>query len=269
MEVARLIVLVLSATGQAQDIQEDDRRDGYALAVKFLSQRKANIEQGWEAVANGAALDVAGHGAAQIGKHSALVVHCLDGKLRTPLEDIAAFLKEAKTCGVYILMHGIHGMVTPNDAAGGCLSPKSVAKLINTLCPRKTINLSKVNIVGCTLARKPDGQQGKQKARKQITKAGSWAQAFCDELERSDTMVAAYTEAVYVVRDNNPEFKTFGVDESLRPQGSKLGQKSVTLGEDIKMETVAAHRTKVKKVFQYHGGKVVDVGLDQYKTWGT
>lgn len=87
-------------------------------------------------------------------------------------------------------------------------------------------------------------------------------------------MVAAYTEAVYVVRDNNPEFKTFGVDESQQPKGSKLGQKTfgIQFGTDMKIEMVAAHRTTVKKVFQYSGGlfgKVQDVPSDQHKAWGS
>ncbi len=67
MEVERLIVLVLSASKQLEDIQIEDKRDGYALAVKFLDKRKADIAKGWREVANGAGLDVAGHGAGQIG----------------------------------------------------------------------------------------------------------------------------------------------------------------------------------------------------------
>lgn len=276
MEVERLIVLVLSAETQRNEIQEADKRDGYALAVKFLNKRKAEIAKGWQEVANGAGFDVAGHGAAQIGKHAAMVVHCRDGKLLTELDVITAFLRDAKTCGIYILMHGIHGMAIPNEASATFLSPEYVAKLAGTMCPKKTISLLKVNIVGCTLAMKPEAGQGDKKlrkVRKAISKAGSWAQAFCKALERRETMVAAYTDAVYVVRDENPEFKTFGVDGSQRPEGSKLGQKAVGIqtGTDKKIEMVAAHRTTVKRVFQYDGvdDKVVNVPPDKYKAWGS
>ena len=41
MKVERLIVLVLSASSQVQSIHEDDMRDGYALAVKFLDKHGA------------------------------------------------------------------------------------------------------------------------------------------------------------------------------------------------------------------------------------
>jgi hypothetical protein len=185
MEVERLIVLVLSAETQRNEIQEADKRDGYALAVKFLNKRKAEIAKGWQEVANGAGFDVAGHGAAQIGKHAAMVVHCRDGKLLTELDVITAFLRDAKTCGIYILMHGIHGMAIPNEASATFLSPEYVAKLAGTMCPKKTISLLKVNIVGCTLAMKPEAGQGDKKlrkVRKAISKAGSWAQAFCRRL---------------------------------------------------------------------------------------
>ena len=250
MKVERLIVLVLSASSQVQSIHEDDMRDGYALAVKFLDKHKADVAKNWREIANGAGLEVAGHGAGQIGKHAALVVHCLDGKLVGD-QALEQFLDGAKSCGMYILLHGIHGMVTPSTAITSFLSPDFVAKLVNSMCPAKHFVLLKVNIVGCTLARKPGkGQGGKElkKVRASLGKAGSWSQAFCKALAREETMVAAYTDAVYVVRDNNPEFVTFGVDGSQRPHGSDLGQKAVSVpdGNDTKIDMVAAHRTTVK-----------------------
>jgi hypothetical protein len=275
MEVERLIVLVLSATGGSHGhsplVQAGDQRDGLALAGRFLSKRTGKVEEAWEKIANGAGQEIAGYGAAQIGKHSAIVVHYLDGKPRTAsLQDIATFLKDAASCGIYIVMHGLDGMISPSTkAAEKCLSPKSVAQEVNKLCPQK-IKLLKVNIVGCTLARSPGGDHGSQKLRAKLVKAGSWAQAFCQELKRKETMVASYTEAVYVVRDNNTELNA-SVDglsgESLRPQGSQLGQKAVESSPDAKIDTVAAHRTKVKKVFQYDGSKVAPVDLKQYQTW--
>jgi len=272
MEVERLIVMVLSATGQLDVIQQADHRDGYALAVKFMDKRKAAVETGWADIANGVGHDVAGHGAGQLGKHAAVVVHYLDGKPRASSHDVVTFLKGAATCGVYILMHGLHGMPVPsNKSADKFLSPKSVAAEVNKLCPQGKIQLLKVNIVGCTLAENPKGSDhGSKKARKPVIAAGSWAQAFCGQLQRKETMVAAYSDAVYVARANNREFGS-GIDDKEKipmPQGLHLGQKAVNPpGNDSKFEPVAAHRTRVKKVFQYDGGKVADVDLKQYATW--
>jgi hypothetical protein len=279
MEVQRLIVLVLSYSAkkaaQAEAMAEqhaDDQRDGYALAVKFLDRRKASITANWQTVANGAGLEVAGHGAAQIGnKHAAIVVHSVDGKVRTESDVIKAFLKGADTCGFYILMHGMHGMALPNGAAGTFMSPGHVAKQIDSMCPQK-IKLLKVNVVGCTLASKPSHGQGDETVRHAIKEAGSWAQALCAALHREDTMVAAYTEAVYVVRDKNPEFRTMGVDgDPYRPKESKLGQKAVNLGsmEDKKIEQVRAHRANVKRVFQYKKDQVIPVTLEKYSAYRT
>lgn len=229
-------------------------------------------ETSWEKVANGAGFELAGHEAGQIGKHNALVVECLDLQPKATLEDVAAFLKGAKTWGMYILMHGQNGLPTPFEQAKTAGSPDHVAALVHALCP-KDVALLKVNIVACTLARKPhDGPGGKaiKKERGVVEKAGSWAQAFCKSLKRTETMVAAYSEAVYVVRENNPEFKTFGVDGAEPPKGTTLGQKAVERGlkGNSDIQAVKAHRTEVKKVFQYGGGlikSVHPVSLEQYK----
>lgn len=274
MKVDRLIVLVLhSSMRKDEDGRAEDLRDGYALGAKFQKKHGNAKETSWEEVANGAGFEVAGHEAGQIGKHNAVVVECLDLEPKVSREHMSDFLKGAKTCGMYILMHGQNGLPTPFEQAKTAGSPDQVAALVLSLCP-KDFALLKVNIVACTLARKPHDGPGGPKIKKQrdvVTKAGSWAQAFCRALKRTETMVAAYSEAVYVVRENNPEFKTPGVDGAEPPKGTTLGQKAVERGlkGNSDIQAVKAHRTEVKKVFQYGGGmmkSVNPVSLEEYKS---
>jgi hypothetical protein len=268
MKVERLIVLVMSDSGQPAI--EDDVRDGYALATKFLQRSNASPVDGWLAVANGAALATAGDGAAQIGsKHAALVVHSLDGKLTPGKYDIGEFLKGAKVCGMYIVMHGMNGLPTPFLRVKKFLGPKEVAALTNDLFPSKTHDLLKVNVVACTLAKAPwDGPGGSKvkKRRDLITSSGSWSQTYCKELGRAQTMVAAYTDAVFIVRDNNPEFKAFGVPGDDRPKNSLLGQKAVNAKGKVEMASL--HRGTIKLAFQYdksEKGNVKSVSPESYK----
>lgn len=268
MKVERLIVLVMSDS--EQPAIEDDVRDGYALATKFLQRSNAALVDGWLAAANGAALATAGNGAAQIGnKHAALVVHSLNGSLTPDMKAIGEFLKGAKVCGMYLVMHGMNGLPTPFLRVRNVLDPKTMAKLTNELFPLKTYDLLKVNVVACTLAKTPwEGPGGKKvkKQRESITTSGSWTQAFCKELGRAQTMVAAYTDAVFVIRDDNPEFKTFGVEGDDRPKGSLLGQKAVNVNGKIEMASL--HRGTAKLAFQYDKGaqgKVKSVPLESYR----
>ncbi len=285
MNVDRLLVLTFLNSKQ-EATNPEDFRDGMALAVKHVHRHSPLPQPAddpdvktWETVANGTAYDVAGFSAGQIGKHNAYVIVCKDGKPTVDPSALNAFFVGAKSCGVYVLVHGRGGMTTPYKETVASQSPQAMAKIIGAYVP-DTVALKKVNLVACTLAQKLDTSQADKKTRTKYLKkfvdekrgVENFVAAVCSELKRKETMVAGYTVPVYVVRDKNPEFTTFGVDGDDRPKGSTIGQKAAhlpkaALRNEGTYKICDDNRGTAKSVYQFSDKAVKQVSVEEYHAY--
>jgi len=175
--------------------------------------------------------------------------------------DIKKFLGKDDNCGMYIIMHGGGGEISPTSAREA-LSSEALATVLNELVLEGSkCFLRKINLVACTL-----GSQASKEAP-------SYAQKFCEKLQNKGTMVAAYTVPVYVARQNNDELKgELGVADMQVPEDLEMGQKIVQPETNhfaaTKLCNVEMDPGNIKKVFRWNGQGVEEVSLGEYSDSG-